>query len=103
MRIETSRDRAAAMVQRNEAVACARMRERERRLEAQGCTDYLFGAINRHSEEAPAACQVPMEPQRKDEQPKVVAKATDTMRALSVLAALGVISVVVCMNVLWFM
>lgn len=103
MRIETNRDRAASMVQKNEAVATARQKVLEQRLAAQGCTDYLFGAINRHSAEAPAVCAVPMEPQRKAEPPKVVAKATDTMRALSVLAALAVISVIVCMNALWFM
>lgn len=101
MRIETNRDRAASMAQKNEAVACARQKERERRLEAQGCTDYLFGAINRHSAEAPVASAAV--PQAKQETPKVVEKATDTLTAMSVLAALAVISVIVCMNVLWFM
>lgn len=105
MKLETARTRAAVAAHTSDAIAGARQRELEARLQAQSCPDYLFGTINRNSQERrrESAAVVYPEVTETAEVPKVVEKAGDTLRALSVLAALAVISVVVCMNVLWFM
>ena len=104
VKLETARTRAAVSAHTNDVIASARQRELAAKLAAQSCPDYLFSKINRNCQERRSAATVvhPAVTETTDV-PKVVKKATDTMRALSVLAALAAISVIVCMNALWFM